>query len=132
MFAWFVTLAFWFGPNVILFGKLTRMTPNDFVPIVQKYCVPAVRAIKIYQRTNGRLPASLEELGPPYSQDNGPGLHMIDSIHPYTYWDFGMYNHEISYDFHPGHEGWTVRGAFANGPIPAPAVTIDANATTGP
>ena len=40
--AWFVALAFWFGPNVILFHKLARPSPDDFVPIVEKYCVPAV------------------------------------------------------------------------------------------
>jgi hypothetical protein len=134
MVGWFAAVAFWFGPHVILFHKLTRMTPLDFVPVVDTYCVPAVRAIKIYQRTHGRMPASMDDLGPGFSshQTSGTGMHEIDTVGTYTYWAFGMYNHYITYDFTPGHEGWTVHGAFANGPVPVPPVTLGAIPTTRP
>ena len=87
MVGWFVALAFWFGPHVILFHKLTGMTPLDFVPVVETNCVPAVRAVKIYQRTHRRMPASVDDLGPAFGrqQNSGPGMHIIDAVRPYTY-----------------------------------------------
>jgi hypothetical protein len=131
---WFSALAFWFGPNVILFHKLTRPSPDDFVPVVEKYCVPAVRAIKLYQRDHGQMPPSIDALGPPFSshRSDGPGYHMIDAVRPYTYTAFGSFHHTIYYDFTPGHEGWTIHGAFANGPIPVPPVTLEPVPTTSP
>src|SRR6185369_18057143 len=94
--AWFGAMAFWFGPNFILFHKLSRLSPADFAPVVEKYCVPAVRAIKVYQQKNGRMPKDVDELGPPFSNHSGPGMHIIDAFRPYDYWT--IYNHTVSYD----------------------------------
>ncbi|HSV13145.1 MAG TPA: hypothetical protein VLI90_02725, partial [Tepidisphaeraceae bacterium] len=98
------------------------------------YCVPAVRAVKIYQRNHGQMPASVDALGPPFSSHHtdGPGIHMIDALRPYTYVAFGSYQHTISYDFTPGEEGWTVYGPYANGPVPVPPVVLEPVPATRP
>src|SRR5947209_4349819 len=62
----FAAIAFWFGPNLIMFGKLTWLSPADFVPAVQRDCVPVVRAMKAYERDHGHRPEELEELVPSY------------------------------------------------------------------
>jgi hypothetical protein len=129
MAAWFVSLAFWFGPHVILFHKLTAMTPADFVPIVQSVCVPAVREIKIYQRDHGKMPSTDADLSPKFRNPQGHnpdcfGMNELNGRGGYSYWAISMYEHNIEYDFTPGHEGWTVHGAFANGPVPVPPVSI--------
>ena len=64
--ALFAAIAFYFGPNCFLFHKLTWMTPADFVPTVQRNCVPVVRAMKEFRRDHGRLPARADELVPQY------------------------------------------------------------------
>jgi len=127
---WFCVLAFWLGPRLILFHSLRGMEPADFIPIVQKYCVPAVREIKIYQRDHGRMPDSEQDLSPAFNNHHGNdpagfGVNMLDRRGGYSYLAIGMYKHEVEYDFTPGHEGWTVHGAFANGPIPLPPVVLD-------
>ena len=126
LFVWFAVVV-WFGPNYFLFGKLTRLNPDDFVPVVQKYCVPAVRAMKIYQRSHGQLPADNSDLGTAFDphKDGGPGIHQIEA-NGYSYMTFGIYmGHMVEYDFTPGREGWSVSGAFANGPVPVPPVILD-------
>jgi hypothetical protein len=44
----FVPVAFYFGPNVFKFGKLTGLTGADFVTEAQQNAVPVVQAIKAY------------------------------------------------------------------------------------
>jgi hypothetical protein len=39
-----------------------------------------------------------------------------------------MFKHTIEYNFTPGHEGWSVHGPYANGPIPAPPVKLEPDA----
>ena len=126
LIAWFAIIAFWFGPHLILFRKLSSMSPADFVPVVQKFCVPTVRAMKQYAHDHGRMANKWEDLGPAFDPHihKGPGMDEIDS-RGYTYWAFGIYNHHIEYDFTSGHEGWRVHGAFANGPVPVPSVNIE-------
>ena len=41
--ALFAVFAFYVGPNYMMFGKPTWLTPADFVPEVQRDCVPVVR-----------------------------------------------------------------------------------------
>ena len=123
----FVAVAFYFGPNRILFGRWTWITPADFVPIVRDRCEPVVRLMKEYRLKHGRLPTSNQEIGRKDSW--GPGEY-AGSVSPrgYEYW--GRYNHFITYDFTLGHERWLLRGRFARGPIPYPAVQL--SATTQP
>ena len=120
LFALVSPVTFYFGPNLINFGQLTRLSPANFVPFVQQHCVPTVRAIKQYQQDQGRLPAKLDDLVPEYLPTQPSGIEEIENG---TYRRWGDWNHTITYDFTPGAEGWRVRGHFANGPIPLPAVT---------
>jgi len=113
-------IAFYFGPNWILFGKLTRLSVEDFVPIVQQEGVPIVRAMKEYERDTGRLPATLEDLQPRYLPA-GFGNHRCISN---GYFHLGTRDHEVEYEFKPGVEGWWVIGPFVSGAIPVPPVTI--------
>ncbi len=113
--------AFYFGPNVILFQKLTALSPRDFVPEVQKDCVPVVRAIKLYARDNGQLPKDVTELVPKYLAAPAPVPTMI--------WNgelrwYVQYHECITYDFTPGREQWRLYGELASGPIPVPPVTM--------
>ena len=118
---WFVAIAFYFGPNRILFDKWTWITPADFVPTVRDRCVPVVRAMKAYQRKHGHLPTSNEEVG--LKSSGGPGEY-VGNVSPRGYTCWGRYNHQIEYDFTPGQEGWRLRGGFISGPIPYPPVTL--------
>src|SRR5689334_10619647 len=60
----FVAVAFYFGPNCIMFRKLTWITPADFRGEADAF-VPVVRAVKAYRRDHGQLPDhELAELQP--------------------------------------------------------------------
>jgi hypothetical protein len=117
-----IAIAFYFGPNVILFGKLTRLAPADFIEHVQKYCLPAAVAVKEFQRDHGRLPADLRETVPQYLPEVN-GLVMMDRD---ELWCLAQFNQVITYSFIPGSEGWSVRGPFTRGRIPLPIVEIPA------
>ena len=105
-----------------MFGKFTRLSPADFVPMAQSVGIPIVRAMKEYQRDTGKMPGRIEDLIPRYLPyiPNHYAI-MVESG------DFGLlvqHNELISYDFTSGAEGWSVRGPFVNGPIPLPPVTL--------
>ena len=123
------------GPNYLLFDKPTWITPADFVPTVERRCVPIVRAMKEFRRDHGRLPKDGEELIPDY---HPPEDRNVQSVRA-TVWEgkfryLAMYNHSITYDFDPATEGWIVSGVYTSGRIPAPPVAIDPTprATTRP
>ena len=60
-------VTFYFGPNLITFGKLTRLSAADFITDrVESTLLPTVRAMKEYQRDMGRLPDRMEDLVPKY------------------------------------------------------------------
>ena len=133
--ALFVAVASYVGPNLILFGQPTWITPAWFVPVVERACVPVVRAMKEYQRDHGRLPARGEELMPDYYPPDGPFRGQVEAFvqdGKFEWW--AMYNHMITYDFTPASEGWSVRGVYTEGPIPVPPVKIDPTTrpATGP
>ena len=134
--AFFAAVALYVGPNLLLFGKPTGLTPADFVPTVEEQCVPIVRAMKEFRRDHGRLPDGGAELMPDYHPPEDPGLQYVSaSVHQgkFNRWTT-MYNHTITYDFEPATEGWYVTGAFTHGRIPLPPVTIDPRpkAASGP
>ena len=109
--------------NLMEFGKPTRLTPADLVPIVQSECVPVVRAIKRYQQDTGHLPDPIDDLVPKYiasisGVQDLRGAKFTDWVRP------ERLEHCVTYDFNPATEGWTVKGPFANGPIPLPKVTL--------
>ena len=120
LLAWGCAVAVYFGPNVIMFGKLTWLTPEDFVPLVERRAAPAVRAVKEFHRDRGYYPKHPDELVPDYAPTRPHLLSMgpdeIDHLAPY--------NHRVTYRLTPGEEGWSVSGVYASGPIPYPPVTI--------
>jgi len=121
----FAVVAFYVGPNYILFGKPTWITPADFVPTVQQRCVPMVRAMKEFRRDHGRLPARGDELVPDYYPARKSAVQGVESAvddGQFRYWS--MFNHTIRYDFNPASEGWLVSGPYTSGRIPAPPVAI--------
>jgi hypothetical protein len=117
----FTAVAFYFGPNWIMFDQLTRLGAADFVAETRRF-VPVVRAVKAFQRDHGRLPyGEFKELVPQYlATDEIPG----DVEKNGTVYFFARDNHAVTYDLTPGREGWRVSGPFASGPIPAPLVTL--------
>jgi len=121
LFVLFAPFTLYFGPNLIKFGKLTYLSPADFVPYVQNSGVPIVRAIKEYQRDTGHFPNQIHDLQPKYL-GSIPGYGADIENGQFVQW--GQFEHMITYDFTPGIEGWTVSGPFAKGPIPLPPVTI--------
>lgn len=123
--AFFAAVALYVGPNLMLFGKPTWITPADFVPVVEEQCVPIVRAMKEYQRDHGRLPERGEDLFPDYHTPDDPSRQVVKASvwkGQFNYWS--AYNHTITYDFDPPSEGWSVSGAYTQGRIPVPPVKI--------
>jgi len=120
----FLPISLYFGPNLIMFGTLTRVSPADFAPLVQSLSISIVRAMKEYQRDAGQLPFQMTDLVPKYLPNAPAGGQYI-----FNGWftqsdDSRQYGQNISYDFTPGSEGWEVNGMFLSGPIPLPPVTI--------
>jgi hypothetical protein len=122
LFVLLAPVALYFGPNLIMFGKLTRRSPADFVPVVQRECAPTVRAMKEYRRDTGHLPQDIQDLVPKYlaSVPWGQEIDQSGGFLQITRQE----SHYITYDFTPGREAWTVHGYFANGAIPLPPVVI--------
>jgi len=117
-------VAIYFFMNIVMFGKLTRLTPADFVPEAQIQCLPMVRAIKQYQKDTGQWPDGLQRLVPKYIASVPWGQDIEGT--QFTQWivERSKFNHVIIYEFTPAAEGWSVKGYFADGPIPLPKVTL--------
>jgi hypothetical protein len=117
----FALIAFYVGPNIILFRKLTWLSPADFVSTAEERCVPIVGAIKEYERDHGRLPNGVEGVVPAYLPEyvHGAALHSDGELE-YR----GPHGHTIVYSFAPEDEGWRVHGRFANGPLPMAPVIL--------
>ena len=118
LFFWVIAIQF--GPNLVNFHSLRRPDPIVFKQDVEMRCVPVVRAMKEFERDQGRLPNDLSELTPKYLKESEvwPGVWRGR----FTY--RGKWNEQIVYDFTPGNEGWYVRGVFVNGRIPLPPVKL--------
>jgi hypothetical protein len=115
----FVSVAFYFGPNEIRFDKLTRLTPADLVPIVQRDCMATVRAMQQYQQDTGSLPNSVDDLIPQYLPAALADYRIANGQFSHFDW---RWHETITYDFTPGSEGWHVTGHFVTGRIPLPTV----------
>jgi hypothetical protein len=125
LLGWFCLIAFWAGPNVWLFGRVTGMRESDLHENVKQRFVPAIRAVLEYQRDFGALPdnswnAKVVYFGK-YTQVGWGGEHIRNGVLS----DYGRYNQCISYDFSHPEAPWTTWGAFYNGPINLPPVTLD-------
>jgi hypothetical protein len=112
-------IAFWFVPNYIMFHRLRRPIPADYVGLAHRYR-PLIASVKAYHRDVG-LPATavpIRELLPNAENadramwDPRFGIEIIAV-------DFGM----LRYDLTPATEGWYVNTMFVSGRIPAPVVT---------
>lgn len=122
IYAVIAPLAVYFVPNLITFGQWKRPTPADFVPTVEAVCIPTVRAMKEYQRDNGHLPNTIDELVPKYLSTMPSWGQFIGPNHWYV--DYEVMGQTIMYQFSSDSEGWSVMGRYVNGPIPLPRVTI--------
>lgn len=126
LFAVGAVIALYFGPNLLMFGKLTRLAPADFVTTVEKSSAPVVLAMKRYERDHGHRPQQMTDLIPKYL----PGPTGTQFVLNGEFTQLADDNEMISYDFEPSSEGWYVSGPFAKGRIPLPPVTLAP--TTGP
>ena len=123
----FAVIAFYLGPNRILFGKWTWIQPADFVTVVDRSCVPTVRAMKLYAAKHGRLPQTNSDLGPTFADERKVGYVREGR---FEYPDFTRGLNLIRYEFQPKRERWMVDGYFLQGEIPCPEVPTPP--TTGP
>ena len=126
----FCAVAFYFGPNRMMFGKWTWITPADFTERAQRDGVPLIRAIKRYERDTGHRPTEIEQLVPKYLPDKIPGVVILGMDTDFSI--LTMYNHRITYDFDPKREGFYVNGVYTRGRIPLPPVQIESPPTTHP
>jgi len=109
-----------FGPNLVNFRNLTGPTPADFKDDVEKHCVAVVRAMKEFERDQGRLPTNPREIVPKY---------LTEEVGWTSVWQGGFshrskWNQYIVYNFNHENEGWYVHGVFASGRIPLPPVKL--------
>lgn len=122
-------VAFYFTPNRIIFGKLTALSPKDFVDEVNTDFAPVVRAVYAYNHDTGLLPSSdLHELIPNYlpSQPKGhPELWKNE-----LYFDAEFPN-RVTYDLSTVQDVWEVHG-YASGRIPAAPIIHTALVSTRP
>jgi hypothetical protein len=116
----FGAIAFYFGPNMIMFGKLTWITPTDFVGSVDEDLIDVVRAVKRYERDHGSLPERVEDCVPKYL----PRRDAYPTIWKRELLEYTKLGHTICYGFAAYDEGWWVRGPFVVGRIPLPPVSI--------
>lgn len=110
---------FYFGPNVILFGKLTWISPADFAPIVTTQYAPIVTAIKQYERDHGTLP-DRAHWSPPGFQDH----RYWGDVYSGEYRHLSKYNHFVIYNLTGPDQHWSVRGPYTFGRIPLPGITL--------
>ena len=133
LFMVFAVGAFYVGPNYLLFGKATWITPADYEDRARVDVMPIVRAIKEYAADHGELPSLNRRLSaqlvpnylppPPSEWSDYPALLEPDGTLRYD----GLGWHEvIVYDLKPASEGWHLHGPFTSGPLSLPLVTIDA------
>lgn len=119
---WFAAIAFYFGPNLFRFGRLTEPTPADCVSEVEAVCVPEVIAIKQFERDHGALPAMpyLLELVPVYLPER-PGASYINGK---RYIHISKQHQLITYVLDGVDEHFDVAGVFGKRRIPVRAVVL--------
>jgi hypothetical protein len=115
-----LAIAFYFGPNLIQFGRLTKPKMADYIPIVERTGVPFVKAIKLFKLDHGRYPKNETELIPNYLRETSAGFTTLDG----EVVGFIGYDEWVHYNFTPGAEGWDLSGPYFNGRMPLPPVTI--------
>ncbi|HEY4329464.1 MAG TPA: hypothetical protein VGN88_06990 [Phycisphaerae bacterium] len=125
--AWFAVIAFWLGPHIILFHRLSGLSLADFAPVAEAH-LPVVLAIKRYQADNGHLPEKIEDIQGNYLPANWGkddlGRGFVDSS-GYTIMvsKFGFL-HELVYNLDGNDEHWQLSGQVVNGRIPLLAITL--------
>lgn len=111
--ATFSAAAFYFGPNYLLFGKLTWRNPSDFTSRVMSDGLLVLSEIRKYQADHGQLPTDLRQIG----SDDGFLFHgAFYSDHILKIQD--QYHDVVTYDLSAPNPSWVVRGPFTSGPVP--------------
>lgn len=117
----FSLVAFYCGPNVILFHKLTRLAPSDFADSVRTKGNPILSAMERYRADQGQHPQDLAELTPRYLPTKVEAGTHFDG-YTLTIWDWERQHHWIELDLTRPQDGWNVHGGFAHGRIPVAPV----------
>jgi hypothetical protein len=141
--------AFYFIPNLILFGKWTWLSPADYATVTQQRLVPVVRAIKEYKRDRGKCPTRVDDLVPAYLPEKPRNSAwqieiQTDQVNFYSvlrgremvFYFFspppnGLWTVRVG--FHAPFqipaptEGWYLESGYVSGQIPLPPVAIDAS-----
>jgi hypothetical protein len=131
LFSWFALLAFFVGPKFFLWFWDVKPAPSraeDFVPVVQRLCVPVVRKMKQYHREHGVWPKEMKDCYPGFT---GPDHYRFSwqltdkntKVFQFLFYD--ELRETVEYDFTPGKEKWSVEGPFVTADIPLPPVEID-------
>jgi hypothetical protein len=120
----FWLIAFHIGPNEILFGRLTAPSMPYFVPIIERECVPVVRAVKEYERDHGAMPVKLDDLVPRYlSKVPNPTGHYFASGSDASYL-VNLTGENVEWNLTSVGETWEIYGWFATGVPPIRPVLI--------
>lgn len=125
LLGWFCLIAFWAGPNVWLFGRVTGMRESDLHAGAKRSVVPAIRAVLEYQRDFGVLPDNSWDAKVVYFGSDAQVGWGGEYIRNGVLSDRGLYNQNIYYDFGRADAPWSSQGIFYNGPINLPPVTLD-------
>ncbi len=105
----FVAIAFYFGPNRILWGRWTPLSTADFVAPVQQRCAPVVKAMLSFQRDHGRRAMGVADIVPAYIASVPNGTDIADGEITFRGMlvgnAFDRY-HAVTYSFNRLTEGW--------------------------
>ncbi len=126
LLGWFSLIAFWAGPNVWLFGRVTGMRESDLHEQVNRLYVPLVRAMLEYQKDFGALPPNTRTATKPYFGENvlltgGSGYVQNGVLIARDY----KWHHTIRYNFNDTRSPWSAQGGYYNGPIWRPPVNFE-------
>lgn len=119
---WFASIACYFVPNLIMFGRPLGITPSECVPEVEAVCVPEVVAIRQFERDHGALPAEpyLRELAPTYLRE----APVSSYINGKRYIHISKQHQLITYVLDGVDEHFDVAGVFGKRRIPVRAVVL--------
>ena len=122
-----MSIAFYFGPNLVMFGKLTRLSVNDFVPIATTRFVPVIREIKEYEQEHGGVPLDVQSAHLVFVHNKNVTC-WFDV--PYQEVIFtAPYRSEVVYYLDQSDEHFEVRSDFMKGRLPIPTVIVPASTT---
>lgn len=119
LFLLFAMIALYFGPNLLEFGKFTRPTMADYVPLVEQRGVP--KALKLYKLDHGQYPDDESSLVPDYLPERIDGFVARHG----SVIGFVGHGEIVRYDAETTPEEWYLYGPWLSGSLPLPPVTVN-------